>query len=55
MGIALHAYIVGQPQRLRRLRCALRHITARRHDIWLTTAGAIADHCLALPVGIVPD
>jgi allantoinase len=54
MGIALHAYIVGQPHRLRPLRSALRHIAAARDDIWITTAGAIADHCLALPPGIVP-
>jgi peptidoglycan/xylan/chitin deacetylase (PgdA/CDA1 family) len=55
MGIALHAYIVGQPHRLRPLRRALRHIAARRDDIWIATSGAIADHCLALPPGIVPD
>jgi allantoinase len=44
MGIALHPYIMGQPYRLRELRRALRHICARRDDIWLTTAGAIAEH-----------
>jgi peptidoglycan/xylan/chitin deacetylase (PgdA/CDA1 family) len=54
MGIALHAYIVGQPHRLRPLRRALRHIAAARERIWTTTAGAIAGHCLALPPGIVP-
>ena len=42
MGIALHPYIVGQPARLRHLRRALSHLVAQRHDIWLTTAGAIA-------------
>ena len=42
MGIALHPYIVGQPARLRHLRRALTHICAHRDDIWLTTAGAIA-------------
>jgi allantoinase len=41
MGIALHAYIVGQPYRLRHLRRALQHIAAHRDDIWLTTPGAI--------------
>ncbi|MEW9922055.1 polysaccharide deacetylase family protein [Marimonas sp. MJW-29] len=46
MGIALHPYIVGQPARLRHLRRALRHICARRDDVWITTAGAIAD-CFA--------
>jgi allantoinase len=54
MGLALHAYIVGQPHRLRPLRRALRHIAAARERIWITTAGAIASHCLALPPGIVP-
>lgn len=44
MGIALHPYIVGQPHRLRPLRRALAHVAARRPEVWLTTAGAIADH-----------
>lgn len=44
MGIALHPYIVGQPHRLRPLRAALAHIASHRDEIWLTTAGAIADH-----------
>jgi peptidoglycan/xylan/chitin deacetylase (PgdA/CDA1 family) len=43
MGISLHAMIVGQPFRLRALRRALEHISARRDRCWLTTAGAIAD------------
>ncbi len=54
MGVALHAYIVGQPHRLRHLKRALRHILTRREEIWLTTPGAIARHCAALPAGIVP-
>jgi hypothetical protein len=54
MGIALHAYIVGQPHRLKHLRRALAHIVKRREEIWITTAGAIAGHCLILPKGIVP-
>ena len=54
MGIALHAYIVGYPHRLRHLRRALTHIANHRESIWMTTAGAIASHCLALPAGIVP-
>ena len=54
MGVALHAYIVGQPHRLRHLKRALRHIAARCDDIWLTTPGAIARHCAALPADIVP-
>jgi peptidoglycan/xylan/chitin deacetylase (PgdA/CDA1 family) len=44
MGIALHAYIVGQPFRLRHLRRALAHVAAARAAVWRTTAGAIARH-----------
>lgn len=44
MGIALHPYIVGQPFRLKHLRRALEHIAARRDAVWITTAGAIAEH-----------
>ncbi|MDQ4061951.1 MAG: polysaccharide deacetylase family protein, partial [Pseudomonadota bacterium] len=44
MGIALHPYIVGQPYRLRHLRRALAHIADRRAHVWITTAGAVADH-----------
>jgi peptidoglycan/xylan/chitin deacetylase (PgdA/CDA1 family) len=54
MGVALHAYLVGQPHRLRHLKRALRHIARQRERIWLTTPGAIARHCAALPAGVVP-
>jgi allantoinase len=54
MGVALHAYIVGQPFRLRHLRRALRHIAAHRDRILITTPGAITRHIRALPEGIVP-
>ena len=54
MGIALHPYLVGQPYRLRHLRRAMEHITARRSDIWITTAGAIYDHVQTLPKGSIP-
>ena len=54
MGVALHAYLVGQPHRLRHLKRALRHIAKHREQIWLTTPGAIARHCISLPVGVVP-
>ena len=54
MGVALHAYLVGQPHRLKHLKRALRHIAAQRDRIWLTTPGAIARHCEQLPAGIVP-
>jgi peptidoglycan/xylan/chitin deacetylase (PgdA/CDA1 family) len=54
MGVALHAYLVGQPHRLKHLKRALRHIARHREAIWLTTPGAIARHCAALPDGTVP-
>ena len=54
MGVALHAYIVGQPHRLRHLKRALKHIAQHRDAIWLTTPGAIARHCAGLPAGTVP-
>jgi hypothetical protein len=54
MGVALHAYLVGQPHRLRHLKRALRHIARARERIWLTTPGAIARHCTGLPAGTVP-
>ncbi len=45
MGIALHPYLVGQPHRLRHLRRALQHITARRDQIWLTRCTDIYAYC----------
>ena len=50
MGIALHAYIVGQPFRLKHLRNALRHISRKREDIWFTTAGQIAAHARTMNI-----
>jgi len=47
MGIALHAYIMGQPFRLRHLREALSHIKNHADDVWLTTSGEIARHAAA--------
>lgn len=52
MGIALHAYVMGQPFRLRELRRALTAIAAARAAVWLTTAGAIA-HAAAGEPGTV--
>jgi allantoinase len=55
MGIALHAYIVGQPHRFKHLARALRYLTRNAGDrVWFTTAGAIAAHARALPEGTVP-
>ncbi|MFO1306346.1 MAG: polysaccharide deacetylase family protein [Burkholderiales bacterium] len=47
MGVALHAYIAGQPFRLRHLRRAFAHIARERDAIWLSTAGAVAAHYAA--------
>lgn len=49
MGIALHAYIMGQPHRLPHLERGLRHIIDTGGDrVWITTAGAVADHYAGL-------
>ncbi|MDB5410633.1 MAG: polysaccharide deacetylase [Rhodospirillales bacterium] len=53
MGVALHPYIVGQPYRLRHLRRALAHIAGKRDRLWITTAGAVAEHfALVQPPGV---
>ncbi len=50
MGIALHGYLMGQAHRIGPLERALRHIVDRAGDsVWITTAGAIADHFASLP------
>jgi peptidoglycan/xylan/chitin deacetylase (PgdA/CDA1 family) len=43
-GIALHAFLVGQPYRLRHLRRALEHVARHRDRVWLATTGQIARH-----------
>jgi allantoinase len=43
-GISLHAFIVGQPFRLRHLRRALEWLAKHHDGVWLTTTGAIAAH-----------
>lgn len=43
-GIALHTYLMGQLHRLPHLERCLEHLTARRDEVWITTAGAINDH-----------
>ena len=45
MGMALHPYIVGQPHRLRHLEARAAPYRGARERIWLTTPGAIAQHC----------
>ena len=46
-GIGLHAFIVGQPFRLRHLRRALEHVCRHRDQVWFTTTGAVADYFTA--------
>ena len=43
-GMALHAFLAGQPFRLRHLRRALQHVARHRAEIWLATTGQIARH-----------
>jgi peptidoglycan/xylan/chitin deacetylase (PgdA/CDA1 family) len=42
MSVVLHAFISGQPFRLRALRRAVRHIMKKADRLWLTQPGAIA-------------
>ncbi|WP_346347348.1 polysaccharide deacetylase family protein [Bradyrhizobium sp. dw_411] len=53
--LSLHAFIVGQPFRLKPLREALRHCVNHPEagSVWFTTAGAIAKHCFDLPAGTI--
>ena len=44
MSVILHAFISGQPFRLRALRRALEHIAAHRAGVWITQPGEIAAH-----------
>ena len=55
--LGLHAYVAGQPFRLRAIRKALRHCLAHKHvdRVWITRPGDIARHCMTLPHGVVPQ
>jgi hypothetical protein len=54
MGIALHPYIVGWPHRFKHLVRAFKALARAAGDrVWFTTAGAIADHTVQLPDGLV--
>ena len=48
MGVSLHAHCAGQPFRLKHFRRALSVISAALPDVWVTTAGAIADHYIQM-------
>lgn len=43
-GVAIHAFIVGQPFRLPHLRRALEHVRAESDRVWFATTGQIARH-----------
>ncbi len=43
-GIAIHAFLIGQPFRLRHFRRALEHIAKHRDKVWIATSGEIAQH-----------
>lgn len=43
-GISIHAFLMGQPFRIKEFRRALDHINQRRDEIWWATTGQIAEH-----------
>jgi allantoinase len=47
-GVAIHAFIIGQPFRLPHLRRALEHVRAAGERVWFATTGQIAAHYSAL-------
>ena len=55
--LGLHAYVAGQPFRMRAIRKALRHCLSHRDidNVWITQPGEIARHCIALPAGVIPQ
>jgi allantoinase len=44
MGVSLHAHCAGQPFRLMHFRRAIAELARAHPDVWVTTAGAIAEH-----------
>jgi hypothetical protein len=50
-GVAIHAFIVGQPFRLPHLRRALKHVRAAGDRVWFATTGQIAQHFAAQTEG----
>lgn len=43
-GVAVHAFVVGQPYRLRHFRRAMQHIRRHGDRVWFATSGAISEH-----------
>jgi len=56
MNVSIHPYVFGQPFRLRMLRQALKHCLhhALAERVWWTRPCDIADHCIAMPPGVIP-
>ena len=54
--LALHTFVSGQPYRLAGLRDILLHILnhSDADRVWFTRPGAIYDHIVSLPEGVVP-
>ncbi|HEX4507868.1 MAG TPA: polysaccharide deacetylase family protein [Alphaproteobacteria bacterium] len=48
MSVITHAFIIGQPFRLRALRRAIEHMKTRAGAVWFTQPGAIASHVAAM-------
>ena len=55
IAVALHTFVCGQPFRLRPLRKALQHCVGHELSdrVWWTRAVDIANHCIALPPGVI--
>jgi allantoinase len=51
-GVALHAYLMGQANRLPHLRRALAHIARHRDEVWLCHAGQVAQAYLGSAGGL---
>ena len=54
--LALHTFVSGQPYRLAGLRDILLHIVnhPEADKVWFSRPGAIYDHIVSLPEGVVP-
>jgi peptidoglycan/xylan/chitin deacetylase (PgdA/CDA1 family) len=52
--VVLHPFVIGQPFRLRAFRRAMEHVLRHRDQVWITTPGEVARHCMGLPPGMVP-
>jgi peptidoglycan/xylan/chitin deacetylase (PgdA/CDA1 family) len=51
-GVSIHAFLVGQPYRLRHFRRAMQHIRQAPDRVWFATTGQIAEHYAKLfPAG----